>query len=104
MGTAFFYGQAQSLACRRCWRGACDVSGSWSIHRIGPGAPWKPEPNVLVSDFNSDQFVSQADLDAVLLNLGNTSSATAIAAVPEPTTAGLLGVAGASLLARRRRD
>ena len=104
MGTAFFYAQAQSLACRRCWRGACDESGSWSIHLIGPGAPWKPEPDVLVGDFNSDQFVPQADLDAVLLNFGNSSAAAAITAVPKPATAGLLGIAGAGLLVRRRRD
>ena len=99
----------------------------------------EPEPDALTGDFNSDQFVAQADLDlvllnfgateapegfnvanttdgfddglvgqndldAVLLNFGSSSAAAAVTAVPEPATAGLLGVAGAGLLVRRRRD
>ena len=121
-----------------------DLDGNLSFEELfalleTPAPEIEPEPDALAGDFNSDQFVGQADLDlvllnfgstevpggfnvanttdgfddglvgqndldAVLLNFGNSSAAAAVTAVPEPATAGLLGVAGAGLLVRRRRD
>ena len=57
--------------------------------------------NTTVGEF--DGLISQNELDDVLLNFGDSAAASAVSAVPEPTTAALLGLAGVSLLARRRR-
>ena len=57
--------------------------------------------NTTVGEF--DGLISQNELDDVLLNFGDSAAAAAVSAVPEPTTAALLGLAGVSLLARRRR-
>ena len=49
-----------------------------------------------------DGVISQNELNGVLLNWGNTAEAAG-SAVPEPTTAALLGLAGLAGLARRHR-
>ena len=49
-----------------------------------------------------DSLISQNELDGVLLNWGDgTPPAPAVTAVPEPTTAALMGLAGFAMLRRR---
>ncbi|MEM6750919.1 MAG: trypsin-like serine protease [Planctomycetota bacterium] len=55
-------------------------------------------------DFNSDGVVDLIDFDLLAQNFGASAfSPASVAALPEPATAGLLALAGAAALARRRR-
>jgi autotransporter-associated beta strand protein len=72
--------------------------------------------NWLAGDWNFDGDITPDDYGGVDANLGNGQTqgpqlaasglmaANGIAAVPEPTSLGLLGVAGAGMLMRRRRS
>ena len=58
-------------------------------------------------DFNYDGKVNITDLLAMLNNYNDTGGAATFSstlAVPEPTTMSLLGLGGAGLLARRRKN
>ena len=67
------------------------VRGNWG--------QFVPTGSLIDGDPSNDGLVSSADLDIVRANWGRTASA----AVPEPTTFVLLGIAVFGLIAYRRR-
>ena len=50
-----------------------------------------------------DNLISQNELDGVLLNWGDGTPPAPVSAIPEPTSAALLGLGGLALAIRRRR-
>lgn len=57
----------------------------------------------LVGDINADGAVDLSDLNDVLNHFGDAAAPTGLSVVPEPGAVGLLGVAAAGLVLRRRQ-